>query len=107
MRGRDKFWKFYDHLESLRNGLKHEDYQHVVSILKQYVSAERTLFTRHCHKVLATEVDKSQAHMENTIKIAGNNRILEFNYSILYPEPPLNTIPTVEDWKYYTKKTYS
>ena len=107
IRERDHFWKFYDNLETLKNGLKHKDYDHVVEVLKKYVNAERTLFIRHCHTVLALEVIKSQVHVENTIKKAGNDKILDFNYPIQYPDSPVNAIPTTGNWIYYTKKTYT
>ncbi|XP_043460978.1 uncharacterized protein LOC122497767 [Leptopilina heterotoma] len=68
-RDKDNLWKFYDRLESMKRGLQHRDYDHVVHIILQY-SKERSPFTRHCHRILCEEINKSQTHVENVIKAA-------------------------------------
>lgn len=100
-------WKFHDRLESLRKGLNHNDYKHVVSIIKHYANGDKSAFTRHCHRALVEEINKSQIHIDNIVKIAGNDSILDYNYDIQYPTIAFPSLPTREDWTYCTLQVRS
>lgn len=93
----------------MKRGLQHRDYDHVVHIILQY-SKERSPFTRHCHRILCEEINKSQTHVENVIKAAGKlkdkdkekDNILNYQYDIVFPTIPFPSLPTREDWTYQT-----
>ncbi|XP_066586768.1 uncharacterized protein [Prorops nasuta] len=67
---RDKFWKFYLDLESLKEGLKHYDYDYVIGILEKtlHTVEQKPLFTNTCYQILKSQIKLSQHHLSNIIK---------------------------------------
>lgn len=75
--GRRIFWKFYLDVQSLQEGLKHDDYDHVMRILNAAKPTDKTVFSRECYKILYKEVKCSQSRLSKLISFAGNDLFTE------------------------------
>ena len=75
--GRRIFWKFYLDVQSLQEGLKHDDYDRVTRILNAAKPTDKTVFSRECYKILHKEVKYSQSRLSKLISFAGNDLFTE------------------------------
>ncbi|XP_015596362.1 uncharacterized protein LOC107268262 isoform X2 [Cephus cinctus] len=75
-----RFWKFNIDLISLREGIQHKDYKHVLQILDKYSKYENNIFLKGCYNILRNNIMSSDEHLVNIIKISvqtGMSSILE------------------------------
>lgn len=61
-------------LDRFKKGLLHQDYDYVIKIFKKYAEKqdESPLFVRSCCSILRTEVKRSEYHLANIMRRAGN-----------------------------------
>ncbi|XP_053982924.1 MATH and LRR domain-containing protein PFE0570w-like isoform X2 [Hylaeus volcanicus] len=86
LHGRNKNWKFYIDVYSLQEGLKHNNYKHVMKILNKIKQKEKTFYTRACYRILKNEIHYSQYRLSklnsNTVRIGATAICYEILFDV-------------------------
>ncbi|XP_043268782.1 uncharacterized protein [Venturia canescens] len=66
----DYLWKFHWDLQGMQEGLRHKDYVHVISILKQYVDHPNRLpHIEGFYNILIKEITSTKHHMVEIVRL--------------------------------------